>query len=118
MKNIIYTLTAISGCLLLGKLANYYINSFPASLFGMVFYSLFLQLKVISAPKVMQMNNWIIKHMGVCFVPPGLGIINHYQLIKSHGIILVTIIFVTTFILLTLVGLLTQINENKKVIKQ
>lgn len=43
--------------------------------------------------------------MGVCFVPPGVGIINHFDLIQQHGIAIVAITFATTFILLTLIGL-------------
>ena len=48
---------------------------------------------------------WIINHMGVCFVPSGVGIINHFELIQQHGLTIVAIIFFTTFLLLTLVGL-------------
>jgi holin-like protein len=43
--------------------------------------------------------------MGVCFVPAGVGIINHLDLIKQHGLAIVAITFSTTFILLTVVGL-------------
>lgn len=108
MKNVFYTLFAISLSLALGKLANYVLGGLPASLYGMVFYCLLLQLNWLTPSRVSIPNQWLIKHMGVCFVPAGVGIINHFDLIAQHGIALIFIIFSSTFILLSLVGLLSE----------
>ena len=108
MKNVLYTLFAISISLLLGKLANYLLAGLPASLYGMIIYAIFLQLNWLSADKVTITNQWLIRHMGVCFVPAAIGIINHFQLLQQHGIALVAIIFSSTFILLTVIGLLSE----------
>lgn len=108
MKNILYTIFAITLSLLLGKLINYAIGGLPASLYGMVIYCLLLQINWLSSTKVSTTNQWFIKHMGVCFVPAGVGIVNHFSLIEQHGFALIAIIFSSTFILLTLVGLLSE----------
>lgn len=108
MKNVLYTIFAISICLLIGKLANYLLDALPASLYGMIIYAIFLQLNWFSAEKVLKTNQWFIKHMGVCLVPAGMGIINHFQLIQQHGLSLVIIIFSSTFILLTVIGYLSE----------
>jgi len=108
MKNVFYTLFAISICLLLGKLANYLIAGLPGSLYGMVFYAAFLQLNWFSPQKVTLANQWFVKHMGVCLVPAGMGIIDHFQLIQEHGIALVFIICSSTFILLSIIGYLSE----------
>jgi len=108
MKNIFYTIFAISLSLALGRLVNFMIGGLPASLYGMVIYCLLLQLNWLNPTRVKVANHWFIKHMGVCFVPAGLGIINHFDLIKQHGIALIGIIFVSTFVLLTLVALLSE----------
>jgi len=108
MKNVLYTLFAISICLLLGKLVNYLLAGLPASLYGMVIYAVFLQFNWFSPQKVKQANQWLIKHMGVCLVPAGMGIIDHFQLIQEHGIALVFIICATTLILLTIIGYLSE----------
>lgn len=108
MKNVLYTIFSISICLLLGKLANYLLAALPASLYGMIIYAIFLQLNWFSAEKVIKTNQWFIKHMGVCLVPAGMGIINHFQLIQQHGLALVIIIFSSTFILLTVIGYLSE----------
>jgi len=108
MKNFFYTLFAISLSLALGKLANFAIGGLPASLYGMVIYCLLLQLNWLSPTRVKKANHWLVKNMGVCFVPAGVGIINHFDLIEQHGIALISIIFISTFVLLTLVALLSE----------
>lgn len=108
MTNVLYTIFAISICLLLGRFTNYLFAALPASLYGMIFYAIFLQINWFSADKVLKANQWFIKHMGVCLVPAGMGIINHFNLIQQHGIALVVIIFSSTFILLTLIGYLSE----------
>ena len=108
MKNVLYTLFAISISLLLGKLAHHLLAGLPASLYGMVIYALFLQLNWFSAKKVTATNQWLVRHMGVCFVPAGVGVINHFQLIQEHGVALMAIIFSSTFILLTVIGYLSE----------
>ena len=104
VKNFIYTLFAIALSLSLGKLAYAILPALPASLYGMIFYCLLLQLNLFDVTKVQQVNLWLVKHMGVCFVPAGVGIINHFELIQQHGIALVAIIFVSSFVLLTFIG--------------
>jgi len=108
MNNAFYTVFAISICLLLGKIANSLLSGLPASLYGMVIYAIFLQLNWFSPKKVTLANQWFIKHMGVCLVPAGMGIIDHFQLIQEHGVALIFIICSSTFVLLTVIGYLSE----------
>jgi holin-like protein len=108
MNNVFYTVFAIGISLLLGKLIHQLLAALPASLYGMIIYAIFLQLNWFNASRVSSTNQWLVKHMGVCFVPAGIGIINHFELIKQHGVALIVIIFLSTFILLTLIGYLSE----------
>lgn len=108
MKNLFYTFFAISISLLLGKVINHLISGLPASLYGMIFYAIFLQLNWFDASKVSQTNQWLIRNMGVCFVPAAIGIIDHFQLMKQHGLALMGIIIGSTLILLTVIGMLSE----------
>jgi holin-like protein len=108
MTNVFYTVFAISTSLLLGKLLHLLLAALPASLYGMIIYAIFLQLNWFNATRVAKTNQWLVRNMGVCFVPAGIGIINHFELIKQHGIALIAIIFFSTFILLTLIGYLSE----------
>ncbi|MEW6989304.1 CidA/LrgA family protein [Colwelliaceae bacterium 6441] len=113
MINSIYTIAIILTCLFFGYGIHYLFGGLPASLYGMVTFTLMLHLRLCNAQRVTSSISWGIKNMGVCFVPAGVGIINHYQLIKNHGIMLVTITFFSTFLVLTFVGVIYQHIENK-----
>lgn len=108
MKNLFYTLFAISFCLLLGKGLFVWLDILPASLYGMLFYCLFLQLSWVDEHKVSQTNTWLIKNMGICFVPAGVGVIEHLDLLQQYGINIIVIIFISTFILLSIIGLIAE----------
>lgn len=108
MKNALYTFVIIIMCLGLGKLINHYIALLPASLYGMLIYCLLLQLRLVNYDTVSKANLYLIKHMGVFFVPAGVGIVNHLGLIQQHGLAIIAVIFISTFILLTLVGVLAE----------
>lgn len=108
MKNVIYTIIAISICLIAGRIFYSIIGGLPASLYGMIMYCLFLQLGWFRPDKIEQTNQWAIKHMGVCFIPAAVGVINHFELFKNHGYAIVAIILFTTFLLITFVGILAE----------
>lgn len=113
MLNALYSIAFISISLLIGYVINHVIGGLPASLYGMMCFTALLHFRVCDAEIVKASITWGIRNMGVCFVPAGVGIINQYQLIKTHGIALVAITFVTTFLLLSFVGLVFQAIENK-----
>lgn len=111
--NTVYSIFALVSCVFIGRLLAYFIPMLPASLYGLILFTLALHFRVFDADKIKTTVVWSIKHMGVCFVPAGVGIINHLDLIKQHGIAIIAITFATTFILLTLVGLLYQRYETR-----
>ncbi len=113
MKDALYSLIAISLCLLFGYVVKSFFGGLPSSLYGMVTFTLLLHFRLCDPARVKVTVAWAIKHMGICFVPAGVGIINNYQLIKNYGLALVSITFLTTFFVLTLVGVIFQYLENK-----
>lgn len=92
-------------CVILGKIIAYYLGGLPSSLYGLICFTTLLHLRVFTADKIKPSIEWAIKNMSVCFVPAGVGIIDHFELIKNHGFSIVSIIFISTFVLLTVVGL-------------
>ncbi|MGB0938393.1 MAG: CidA/LrgA family protein [Colwellia sp.] len=108
MKNVFYSFFVISLCLLLGKGFYALVSVLPASLYGMLLYCLFLKLALVNEKKLVKTNTWLIKNMGICFVPAGVGIMTHFSLLQSYGLSFLVIIFITTFLLLTIVGLLAD----------
>lgn len=109
--NVLYSIFALTTCVVIGRLLAYFAPILPSSLYGLILFTLTLHFRLFDADKIKASVVWSIKHMGVCFVPAGVGIINHLELIKQHGIAIVAITFTTTFILLTAVGVLYQRHE-------
>jgi holin-like protein len=103
--NALYSSFAIFSCLALGKLCSYFAPILPGSLYGLIIFTVTLHFRLFNADHIKSTVVWCIKHMAVCFVPAGVGIINHFDLIKQFGIAIVAITFVTTFVLLSVVGL-------------
>ena len=117
--HIVYSILSVSFCLLIGKFIEVFLPILPASLYGMAIFTLLLHYRLLNAQRIKPCIEWALANMAVCFVPAGVGIINHFELIKQHGIALIAIIFFTTFLLLTLVGLgyQRQLNHNEVTIK-
>ena len=109
--NAIYSILAIGICLLLGYSIKHIMGGLPPSLYGMIIFTVLLHNGMLNEQKVKESIAWGIRHMGICFIPAGVGMINHYQLVKQHGLMLVVITFLTTFFLLTAVGLFFEKNQ-------
>ena len=103
--NALYSIFAIFSCLALGKLCWYFAPILPSSLYGLIIFTLTLHFRLFNADYIKSTVVWCLKHMAVCFVPAGVGIMNHFELIQQFGIAIVAITFLTTFLLLTVVGL-------------
>ncbi|MBA6230641.1 MULTISPECIES: CidA/LrgA family protein [unclassified Colwellia] len=112
--HIIYSILSVGICLLTGKAIEIFLPILPASLYGMMMFTALLHYRLLNAKRIQPCIEWALANMAVCFVPAGVGIINHFELIKNHGFALVAIIFLTTFLLLTFVGLSYQRQLNKQ----
>lgn len=114
MKDAIYSILAIAGCVIIGKVIAHTLGGLPSSLYGLASFTLLLHFKVVSADRIKSSIEWIMKNMIVCFVPAGVGIIEHFELIKQHGFAIVFIIFITTFLLITVIGVLFELKIRKQ----
>ena len=103
--NIFYSLAVIALCLFLGNLLNSFIGSLPGSLYGMVFFAFILKIRWVNPERIKTTVQFMISHMGVCFVPAGVGIMNHFELLKAQGFTIIFIILFTTLFLISFIGL-------------
>jgi len=105
---------AIAACVIFGKVVSHYIGGLPSSLYGLIVFTLLLHIKVLSADRIKLSIEWIMKNMSICFVPAGVGIIDHFELIQQHGLAIIFIIFITTLLLITVVGVLFEVKIRKQ----
>ncbi|WP_181902175.1 CidA/LrgA family protein [Thalassotalea euphylliae] len=100
----LYSLVAIFICLALGYLTCAFFSILPASLYGMCYLALGLHFNWLDAQRIGQTVSFILKHIGVCFVPAGVGIMNYFGLLKASGWQLLLFTIVSTLALMVLVG--------------
>lgn len=106
--DMLYTCAALIICLGVGKAANFLLSGLPASLYGMIIFTLCLRQGFVDAKRVKKTIKWIIANMGVCFVPAGVGAIHYLDLLANQGLAIVLMVFVTTMGLMAAVGLITE----------
>lgn len=100
----LYSLLIILLCLGGGYLTHLVVDLIPPSLYGMFYLATGLHLGIFSAAKMESTINWIIRHMGVCFVPAGVGIMNYFGLIQHSGLQILLFTIATTIAIMVLVG--------------
>lgn len=73
---------------------------FPAPILGMVIFVVLLQAKIIKEEWIKNICDLLLKHMALLFIPLFVGIIVHFDLIKTNILpILITIFIITTLIM-------------------
>ncbi|WP_417697581.1 CidA/LrgA family protein [Psychromonas sp.] len=91
--------------LAIAKLIIHYFNStFPASILGMLMLFLALSLGVIKLTWIEFTGNLVLKYLALLFIPVGVGLINYFELITAHWLVIIFSLFFTTLVTLFMVG--------------
>lgn len=103
----------------LGELLNYIIPlPIPASIYGLILMLVGLQTKIIKIDKVKNTGKFLIEIMPVMFIPPAVGLLDSWGILKPVCIPILTITVVTTVIVMVVTGRITQfiirIEQNRK----
>ena len=119
LVNLAYSIIAIVLCLAIGKGLNSLFTLLPGSLYGMIIFTAMLKLGLVKAERVKASVLWLIRNMGVCFVPAGVGAIHYLDLLATQGPVIILMIFITTMALMAAVGLVTEklLSDSSKRVK-
>lgn len=91
--------------LVMAKTIVSYLNStFPASILGMLMLFIALALHIIKLKWVEFTGNLVMKYLALLFIPIGVGLINYFDLIATHWLVIVFSLFFTTLLTLFIVG--------------
>ena len=80
----------------------------PASIYGIVGMFIMLYTGLIRTEQVRETSAFLIEIMPVMFVPAAVGLINSWDVLKSHWLSYVTVTLVSTVIVMAVSGLVTQ----------
>tara|TARA_R110001583_G_scaffold11613_9_gene52221 strand:- start:13620 stop:14123 length:504 start_codon:yes stop_codon:yes gene_type:complete len=82
----------------------YFSNTFPASIVGMLMLFIALSLGIIKLSWIEFAGNLVMKYLALLFIPIGVGLINYFDLIATHWLVIIFSLFFTTLLTLFLVG--------------
>ena len=100
--------------LAVGKLISAYLPlPFPASIIGLILLFSSLSLGLVKVEWIQLTGHFILKYMALLFIPIGVGLINHFELIASHWFVILFSIFFTSLLIMLLVGHFFQFINKK-----
>lgn len=76
----------------------------PSSIIGMLVLTLLLKAKIIKLEWVRGLTDFLIANLGFFFVPPGVALMLHFNLIKAELIPIVGATLVSTALVLLVTG--------------
>nr|WP_257571316.1 CidA/LrgA family protein [Tetragenococcus halophilus] len=85
----------------------------PGSVIGMVLLFFSLHFGWLEMEKVADVGNFLTNNMAIFFVPAGVGLMSHLDILASIWGRLLIIIFISLITVLTLVGIIVQKIKNK-----
>ena len=68
------------------------IINIPGPILGMIILFLLLQFKIISEEKIKDVADFLLRNMGIFFIPAGVSLIQSLGLIKENAILLLSCI--------------------------
>lgn len=116
MKYIIQFIIII-GFSFLGEMLHYIIQlPIPPSIYGIVLLFAALQRKWIKVKDIREVSTFLIAVMPVMFIPAAVGLVDSWNLIKSHIAAYIIVTVLSTFIVMGTAGAVTQfvIRKNKE----
>ena len=116
MKYIIQFIIII-GFSFLGEMLHYIIPlPIPPSIYGIVLLFAALQRKWIKVKDIREVSTFLIAVMPVMFIPAAVGLVDSWNLIKSHIAAYIIVTVLSTFIVMGAAGAVTQfvIRKNKE----
>ncbi len=88
-----------------GKLISAYLPiPFPASIIGLILLFIALSTSLVKVEWISMSGNFILKYMALLFIPIGVGLLNYFDLIISHWLVIVLSLLFTTLFIMFLVG--------------
>jgi len=85
-------------------IVSYFNSTFPSSILGMLMLFIALALKVVKLKWVEFTGNLVMKYLALLFIPIGVGLINYFDLIATHWLVIIFSLFFTTLLTLFIVG--------------
>lgn len=100
----------IFGCLAFGEFIIWSTGfRFPSSIIGMLLLTILLKFKIIKLSSVKKASDFLIKNIGLFFVPPGVALLLYFNLLKSSWVSITIATVISTILVMLCTGWTYQI---------
>ena len=82
--------------------------NFPPVILGLIFFTLVLNFGIIKEKYIESTVNFLLKNMAILFVPFVVGIIKYKQLLLENWLMILLVVFLTTFLIIVSLGLFVE----------
>ena len=97
-----------------GELLHHFIPlPIPASIYGILLLFLALEFKILKVKDIKETSSFLIAIMPIMFLPPAVGIVESWGLIKGSWLPYVLLIGISTVVVMAVSGLVTQMIVRK-----
>jgi len=89
----------------------------PASIYGIVLLFLALEFKLLKVDHIREVSTFLISVMPIMFLPPAVGLLDSWDILKGSLLQYVIVLVVSTFVVMGITGWATQLvirNGKKK----
>lgn len=80
----------------------------PGSIMGMLLLFIFLKTKIIKLEKIEDISDFFLKNIGIFFIPPGVGLIASWGIIKQNGLVLILTTVISTIAVIATTGIVVD----------
>nr|AGF93187.1 LrgA [uncultured organism] len=102
----------IFGFYFLGEVIVKFLNiPVPGNVLGMVLIVFSLSLGIINLEDVEKEAEFLVENMSVLFIPPGVGIILYWSLMKTQIVPILGALFISFLVTITITGKLVEVSR-------
>lgn len=113
--NLIKQVAVIIGCLAFGELVVYLTGlKLPSSIIGLITLWMLLKIRWVKVESIGGISNFLIKNMGIFFVPPCVAMLNYFGILSKSIVPIVVATLISTVIVIFVTGFTHQLLRKKK----
>ncbi|WP_313374363.1 CidA/LrgA family protein [Chishuiella sp.] len=113
--NLVKQVAIIFGCLAFGELVVYLTHvKMPSSIIGLVLLFILLQKKVVKVDEISSFSGFLIKNMGIFFVPPCVAMLNYFDILGKSIVPILVATLLSTIIVAMFTGFTHQYLRKRK----
>ncbi|MBB1139912.1 CidA/LrgA family protein [Myroides sp. WP-1] len=113
--NVVKQVAVIFGCLAFGELIIYLTDiKLPSSIIGLITLWTLLQTQTVKVDAIQDISGFLMRNMGIFFVPPCVAMLNYFDLLQASFVPLIVATLLSTVLVVCITGFTHQLLRKRK----